>query len=188
MSKFERCLEKVLQFEGRYSNDPKDPGGETYCGIARAKHPNWEGWKGIDAFKKLYKRPPYDEYHQDFTNLVKAFYLKNFWEPLRCEEIESEGVVCVLFDTAVNCGVDRAVRLLQQTLNESSNKLLQGSGLLTIDGKIGNISLARLNFLAKEGVDITTHFTVKRIRFYLGINNPTFIRGWIHRALTVAGL
>lgn len=33
----------MLIHEGGYSNDPIDLGGETYKGIARNAHPNWQG-------------------------------------------------------------------------------------------------------------------------------------------------
>ena len=35
MSKFDEIIEVVLEHEGGYVNDPKDPGGETNFGIAK---------------------------------------------------------------------------------------------------------------------------------------------------------
>ena len=37
-------INKIVEDEGRYSNDPDDPGGETYCGISSVHHPDWSGW------------------------------------------------------------------------------------------------------------------------------------------------
>ena len=40
MSKFDDIIEVVLEHEGGYVNDPKDPGGETNFGIAKRSHPD----------------------------------------------------------------------------------------------------------------------------------------------------
>jgi hypothetical protein len=40
MSKFDEIIEVVLEHEGGYVNDPKDPGGETNYGIAKRSHPD----------------------------------------------------------------------------------------------------------------------------------------------------
>ena len=44
MSEFQPALQKVLAHEGGYVNDPDDPGGETYKGIAHNMHSKWGGW------------------------------------------------------------------------------------------------------------------------------------------------
>jgi lysozyme family protein len=68
-----RIYEIVMKYEGGYVNHPNDLGGETYKGIARNAHPNWEGWKFIDQ-----KRPVPED-------LVRRFYYEQFWKPLRCD-------------------------------------------------------------------------------------------------------
>ena len=40
MSKFDEIIEVVLEHEGGYVNDPKDPGGETNFGIAKRSNPD----------------------------------------------------------------------------------------------------------------------------------------------------
>ena len=52
MADFNQALQMVLQNEGGYVNDPNDPGGETYKGIARKMNSNWIGWQLIDLQKK----------------------------------------------------------------------------------------------------------------------------------------
>ena len=49
MSKFDEIIEVVLEHEGGYVNDPKDPGGETNFGIAKRSNP------GVDIKKKQKK-------------------------------------------------------------------------------------------------------------------------------------
>ena len=47
----------MLKREGFYNNDPDDMGGETYRGVARNYHPQWEGWAIVDARKQALGRP-----------------------------------------------------------------------------------------------------------------------------------
>ena len=37
---FEEIIEVVLEHEGGYVNDPKDPGGETKYGVSKRAYPN----------------------------------------------------------------------------------------------------------------------------------------------------
>ena len=81
MADFRKALEHVLSNEGGYVNDPDDPGGETYKGIARKMNPQWKGWPLINK--------------RDFTNplladLVASFYRDNYWEPIRGDQITSQ--------------------------------------------------------------------------------------------------
>jgi hypothetical protein len=57
MSEFQPALQKVLAHEGGYVNDPDDPGGETYKGIARNMHSKWGGWVYIDLCKHASNLP-----------------------------------------------------------------------------------------------------------------------------------
>ena len=51
---FRKAFELVINgYEGKYSNDKDDPGGETYKGIARNKNKDFEGWGIIAVFVTL---------------------------------------------------------------------------------------------------------------------------------------
>jgi lysozyme family protein len=113
-------------FEGGYVNDPYDSGGETYKGISRRSWPSWPGWKAIDEakvkFGPLY--PNYPKALADAINarfkgdaamagLVRDLYRKEFWDktafPAKAYTDRIHGKV---FDTAVNAGISRAVKIL----------------------------------------------------------------------------
>lgn len=94
---FEQMITRVLKSEGGYSNDPKDPGGETKFGISKRAYPNlnikdltYEGAKGI--------------------------YRRDFWERVHADEMP-DGVAFQALDFAVNSGIETAVRKLQAALN-----------------------------------------------------------------------
>jgi len=61
---FDEALGLVVNLEGRYANDPSDPGGETKWGIARKRHPeiseaDWAKFSPGDA-RNLYKTSYFD--------------------------------------------------------------------------------------------------------------------------------
>jgi lysozyme family protein len=49
MGNFDSAFQKVLQNEGKYSNDPDDPGGETY--IEETCQPEILLWLGLQSFR-----------------------------------------------------------------------------------------------------------------------------------------
>lgn len=120
MADFQLALEKLLDLEGRkLTNDPNDPGGQTYYGISRRAFPRWMGWAIIDSG---------GEPHID---LVADLYKSAFWEPLRCDEM-TYPIAFKLFSMAVNVGQGDAVKFLQLALDVHP------------DGKLGPVTMAAL--------------------------------------------
>jgi lysozyme family protein len=165
--RFVRIYEIVMRYEGGYVNHPNDPGGETYKGISRRAHPNWEGWKLIDQKKPV----PED--------LVRRFYYDQFWLPLRCEEMPAP-VGEYLFDFAVNTGIRQAVKTIQMA-----------SGV-TADGILGPITMGAIR---RSDVEVLMHkFLAHRINFYVTITTQrwrqfeVFFLGWIRRTIEVFSL
>src|SRR5439155_25331163 len=83
--------------EGKYSNDPSDPGGATRWGISKRSHPNL-----------------------DITTLTienaKEIYAEEYWNLAHCGDFPA-GLAMAVFDAAVNQGVTPAIRLLQDALH-----------------------------------------------------------------------
>jgi lysozyme family protein len=137
---FERAFAATMQHEGGYTKNPKDPGGETYMGIARNHHPGWSGWAIIDDC--LRHGEPLS-IAPGLTDMVRLFYWSAFWLPLRCDRIDaaSEAVAEELFEAAVNCGPGNGIKFLQRALNalNSRGKLWPE---LRVDGVMGAKTLA----------------------------------------------
>lgn len=98
MAAFEVALGKVLQHEGGYVNDPKDPGGETKYGISKRQYPDLD-IRNLD------------------TQAAGRIYRRDYWEKIRGDDIKPQGVAENLFDFAVNAGVPRAVRTVQRIVD-----------------------------------------------------------------------
>ena len=143
MANFDEAFDITMGHEGGYVNDPNDAGGETYRGISRRYHPTWSGWNVIDDTK-----PHID--HNELDPYVREFYEAHYWDRLRLDEFDDQEIAEEMFDTAVNMGVGRAGRFLQESLNYlNRNESLFYD--LVVDGKIGPATLAALNEITSHG-------------------------------------
>lgn len=126
MADFDLEFKKIIAAEGGYANDKDDKGGETYMGISRRANPNWKGWDIIDTLKRVFPNPKYKD-NIELTNLVKSYYKANYWDRINLDNINNLKLAHQLFDTAVNMGVNKAIKLLQRVLG------LKETGVLTKD-------------------------------------------------------
>jgi len=92
MKDFEIALKFVLKWEGGYSNDLRDPGGETKFGISKRSYPD------LDISKLTLKQ-------------AKKIYYQNYWLKAGCDELPYPFNI-VVFDTAVNMGRSRAIKFI----------------------------------------------------------------------------
>ena len=128
MAEFDESLNLVLEHEGGYVNDPRDSGGETYRGVSRRWHPDCPIWGIIDqTANSLHLSHPYSKNevkklgsilwaNKALTDMVHYFYKKEFWEPIRGDEISSQGVANNLFDASVLMNIGPAVTILQRRI------------------------------------------------------------------------
>ena len=162
MANLFRALEYVLQWEGGYSNDPVDHGGETNYGITQItlnryikSHP---GTKVPDRVKKLSVKD------------AEEIYRAEYW---KFDKIIDQSIATKLFDMAVNMGVGTAVKMLQRILGVDVDGVF---GQRTLDATNGDdhdiLMLDLVNACIKRYEDIIK-------------SDPTqerFRRGWMRRA------
>jgi len=92
MKDFDKAIKFVLKWEGGYSNDLNDPGGETKYGISKRSYPE------LDISKLTLKQ-------------AKEIYYQNYWLKCGCDSLPYPFNI-VVFDTAVNMGRRRAMNFL----------------------------------------------------------------------------
>ena len=112
---FDKAIAFTLSWEGGYSNDPKDAGGETNRGISKRAYPNL-----------------------DIKNLTKeqaiAIYKADYWNKCDCDNMTYPlDIIC--FDTAVNMGVSRALIFKKQTTDYRDYILLRIQRYLDLAAK-----------------------------------------------------
>lgn len=166
MANFYLAFEKMIRNEGGYQlvNVLGDRGGQTFAGISRRAHPDWEGWRFID--------------NRDLpVDLVPKFYMEHYWRPICGDEIAHQAAAEAIFDFAVNAGVKVAVTLAQLVVG------------IDQDGRIGPATLAKID-AADEAVFVLKYALAKVARYAEICNRDReqskFLLGWINR--TVKGL
>ena len=80
MADFNESFDIVIKHEGLYSNHAKDKGGETFMGISRVYHPEWDGWEIVD-------NASFHENKGVLLNSVKYFYKTNYWNRFMGDQI-----------------------------------------------------------------------------------------------------
>lgn len=152
---FEQSFEKLIGHEGRYSNNPNDPGGETMFGVTKAVA-RAHGYTGNMIDLPL--------------NAAKLIYKSSYWDMSRCDELP-EAVRFDTFDAAVNSGVGQAVKFLQRAAGVQD------------DGVIGPKTLSAIRAMDPQLLD--KRLSGYRLRFMTELKNwPTFAKGWVARIAT----
>lgn len=152
MDNFKMAVNLTLKKEGILSDHKDDAGGLTKYGISQAAYP------GLDI-----------------ANLSKEdaikIYKRDYWDKAQCLELPYPLDVMV-FDTAVNHGVTKAVKILQESLG------------LKADGIVGQQTRAAAR-TAKNS--IYTVFMINRLYAYTSAKSwPTFKEGWKNRLTKLA--
>lgn len=161
MNLFDMAIEKIFENEGGYVFHPSDPGGETKYGISKRSYPKVN-------------------IHDLTKEQAKMIYKKDFWDRLGLDEVGESRVAFEIFDTAINCGIKRAVLIVQKSLNFLGEDL-------RLDAKLGRITLMMINKWSKKDplafLKILNGF---QFMWYHRIieNRPAlgkFARGWMRR-------
>lgn len=146
---FDEAFEKLIGHEGGYVNNSRDPGGETKYGISKRSYPS-ENIKGMTLER------------------AKQIYRRDFWDKCHIDELP-ESVWFDVFDTAVNSGVSRAIKLLQQAAKAEP-----------VDGEWGPKTKAAVN--AADPVYLSKAYNGYRLVYYTGLGDfKTFGKGWVRR-------
>lgn len=174
MANFKTAFDLMIGHEGGYGNDPDDPGGETYKGVARKMHSKWIGWHMIDLLKRQAGFPANLDTHIELQSEIKQFYEVKFWDTMKGDQVTSQEVANSIFDFGVNAGVRTSISLAQLVVGAKT------------DGVIGPLSIAAINTFDSE--HFLAAFTVAKIARYISIvkKRPTsrkYFYGWICRAL-----
>lgn len=158
MSDFHKALSQVLKWENVYKNGvvtwenvPGDHGGVTKYGIDQRSHP------GLDI-----KNLTYDT--------AAKIYEREYWTRTRCDELPWP-INAVVFDIAVNNGVNRPIPWLQKILG------------VTVDGFIGPQTITAARNADPQQVALA--LVKRRQAFYQAIakkpGQAKFLKGWLNR-------
>lgn len=122
---FDKCFEKLIGHEGGYSNNPKDPGGETKYGISKLAYP------ALDI--------------ADLTvDDAKAIYKRDYWDRAQCDRLPP-AIAYQVFDGAVNSGIGNSIRWLQGAAGVAVDGVVGPLTIRAVGDKDNPVLLARFN-------------------------------------------
>jgi len=158
---FEKAFQKILKFEGGYSDSTADRGGKTKFGIT-------ERVARANGYRGDMKGLPLDT--------AKMIYYNNYWD---YEYIDNEKIAIECFEQAVNMGVATANRHLQRAYN------LLSDDVIAEDGIVGPKTIQAINNCPYQD-DLYKLLNILQAMRYIRIceadeSQKKFIRGWMKR-------
>jgi lysozyme family protein len=151
MASFEIADKLTSINEGGYANDGSDRGGETWKGIARKMHPQWEGWSFVDWYKKHPGFPSVLNKSDRLEELRKSFYKINFWDQIKGDELLFQEIANQIYDDAVNTSPVPAIRKAQNAAFGLSEDLKEKDYMIKnigiTYGKMDTVTLNKLNLV-----------------------------------------
>ena len=158
---FELSLKKVVEHEGGYVNHPADPGGMTNLGVTKRV---WEEWVGHPVGEKEMRALTFEQ--------VAPLYKRRYWDAIHGDQLPA-GLDYCMFDTAINSGVGRASKFIQEIVGVAS------------DGAIGNNTLLAIGQF-KDVKMLIDEYCDKRLDFLQKLKTwPVFGKGWSKRVADV---
>lgn len=163
-------IDKLLEREGDFVDNPDDAGGPTKYGINQHILQMWLA-RGVtvDDVKNLNKRTAREIYYSWYFIKPGFSQLPMLIQP-------------IMLDTGVNMGQKRAIKILQDAL------FCHGIDCGPIDGKIGDRTIAAaFAGIEKMGNGLITAIVNRRVIAYensvkLNETQRKFLSGWIARA------
>lgn len=180
MTKFEKCQQFVLEWEGGLTDDLYDSGGLTKYGVSWAYLKDMEKSRPSVLRDILGTSTVTRQLIKDLTKTqAGALFKFSFWDPFQLDDQPLAVCLCA-YDMNVNHGSGNAMRIIQRACN-----LLPGvMPKLAVDGKFGPKTRAAMRLLnCPNGIGAVAN---KRQSFYDSIvaNKPSqkcFIKGWTNR-------
>lgn len=129
---FDQAFDKLMGFEGGYSNNAADPGAETMWGIT-ARVARAEGFVG-----EMRNMP---------QETAKSIARKRYWDPVHCDELPAP-IRYAMFDCAYNSGPAQAVKFLQRAVGTNPDGVIGAVTLAAADkASLATLVGLRLDFL-----------------------------------------
>lgn len=168
ISNWNKSFNLVVQSEGGFSDDIRDPGnrlpdGRSGCTMWGCTQTNWEAYVG--------HKVTHDDMRALTKEDVKPLYKAKYWDAVAGDQLPL-GVDYAAFDFAINAGPKQCRILMQRALGVAD------------DGAFGPRTLGAIQ--AANKTDLLHKFSAVKIEFYKALDNfPTYGKGWLNRVENV---
>lgn len=154
----------LKEIEGGYSNIQGDSGGETVSGITQTKYQEMYGTN----------KDVKDLTESQWGHIMKTEY----WDKMRCDEINNQTVANLIADWAVNSGTGTACKQLSAMLGLDVHYKMKDQAIEILNDRIENNTEGLINEIAAA-----------RRSYYKSIaskpGNAQFLEGWLKRIDTI---
>ena len=163
---FSDALTALLIHEAGFVDNKDDPGGMTNLGVTAA---TWAMWVGHDVNEKQMRALT--------PSIVAPLYKRKYWDACRADELIS-GLDYAVFDYAVNSGVGRAIKALQNCVGVAP------------DGGFGTTTMAAVSqFKGDAAKTLIEEYCDNRLQFLKSLKTfPVFGKGWEKRVNEVKAM
>lgn len=158
--KFLRAFSSLIEFEGGYSNDSSDKGGETKFGVCKKQH------AGLNI-KSL------------TLDQAKKIYFEDYWLPHDYDKIKSINIAEKVFHGTVHTGARQSHLILQRALRAVGFKGLAEDGILGTE-TLKSVNIARQECLLPALRSEQAGFY--RLLIAIKPAQRKFKLGWLRRA------
>lgn len=155
---FTRSVNLALAHEGGYVNHPEDNGGPTNLGVTQR------------TLSAHLGRPASIQDVRNLTrDVAKTIYRDSYWTPAGCGRLPV-GLDYFVFDTAINSGVSRSVKLLQGVLGVRPDEI------------VGEQTMAAVR--ERDVVSLIASMAAERMAFMRRLSDwKHFGKGWERRVM-----
>jgi len=163
---FADALTALLIHEAGFVDNKDDPGGMTNLGVTAE---TWAMWVGHDVNEKQMRALT--------PSIVAPLYKRKYWDACRADELIS-GLDYAVFDYAVNSGVGRAIKALQNCVGVAP------------DGGFGTTTMAAVSqFKGDSAKTLVEEYCDNRLQFLKSLKTfPVFGKGWEKRVNEVKAM
>ncbi|MGL5083532.1 MAG: glycoside hydrolase family 108 protein [Microcoleaceae cyanobacterium] len=163
---FDAALAFTLYFEGGLSDHPADKGGRTYKGILQTEY---------NAYRARRSLPPLDVAQMSETELLEVY--DGYWDGSAAATMHP-ALAIVMFDTAVNFGIENSITFLQQALGLPQTGRFDAPTLEAL--KLGNSKYTALQIVNERIL-----YRYKRVQE--DSSQMAFFNGWLSRDYSLWG-
>ncbi len=163
---FETALAFTLYFEGGFSNHPADKGGRTYKGILQTEY---------NAYRRRRGLPPLDVTQMSDLELMEIY--QGYWDNSKSATMHP-ALAVVMFDTAVNFGIQNSITFLQQALGLPQTGIFDGATQKALEN--GNNRNTALQMINERII-----YRYKRVQE--DASQMAFFHGWLVRDYSLWG-
>lgn len=120
----DKLLYMIYRNEGGYANLKGDSGKETYRGIARHYHPDWEGWAVVDRIKaeEGVEELRNNRNIPELKEQVYEFYFENFYKKMRIDDYKDIMMAALVFHRGNSMGKGKMGMLVTRAVNRAFGK------------------------------------------------------------------